>query len=509
MRHGSASLAIIGPMKTPMALVGAAFALLLAAWVMSTPPFAAPDEASHYLRALSIANGHLLGPKVDYRLAGETPAQRVWARRDARAVLVPARLSPPDVRCADGARDAGPRGCIEVTPTGDYYPLAYLVPAVALKAASDASTGLWLARLASALPALGFLLLAITLVAQGGGWSFLGLLGAFTPMVLFAGSVVNPNGLEIAASLACAAAALRVARTAGRTPTWIWAALAASGVVTLLAWQLGIVFLLADLALGAALLGPTGLRELRISAPRQLVAVAVTLAAAFVIYLAYGLSSGVFHSSFALAPLGANLRAGLHQLHRALYGAVGQFGSLTVNLDRFAYRIWWLATLALIAIAVWLGPRREKALLALVAMLALAFPVVFYAFVYRRSGFGLQGRHVLPALALIPLTAGEVIQGARSDGSRTRSGTRLLAAVVALIAVFQLYAWWINARQSAGEPHSFWFLSHPLWSPPLGWWPWTALAVVGAGLLAGAAIALAFRRAAVAAVAAVAAAPVA
>ena len=42
------------------AFVALGLTLLLAAWIMATPPFAAPDEGSHYLRALTITNGSIV-----------------------------------------------------------------------------------------------------------------------------------------------------------------------------------------------------------------------------------------------------------------------------------------------------------------------------------------------------------------------------------------------------------------------------------------------------------------
>ena len=124
-------------------------ALLLAAWVASTRPFDAPDEASHYQRALTITHGQILGPKVDYPNVPMTPAQQAFIDHDTRAVLMPARLSPPDVVCMDGKPDI--RGsCLEADPDGNFPPLPYLLPAAALAVSHDATTGLWLTRLASA-----------------------------------------------------------------------------------------------------------------------------------------------------------------------------------------------------------------------------------------------------------------------------------------------------------------------------------------------------------------------
>ena len=48
----------------------------------------------------------------------------------------------------------------------------------------------------------------------------------------------------------------------------------------------------------------------------------------------------------------------------------------------------------------------------------------------------------------------------------------------------QLVAWWTNARRFAvGMRGPRWFLPSAEWSPPLGWWPWLVLAIVGVCLL--------------------------
>ena len=66
--------------------------------------------------------------------------------------------------------------------------------------------------------------------------------------------------------------------------------------------------------------------------------------------------------------------------------------------------------LSLLIAAISLGDLRERRLVVTVcALLGLAFPVLFYAWVDRFTGFGLQGREVLPVLMLIPLVAGEVV----------------------------------------------------------------------------------------------------
>jgi len=200
-----------GRRSAAFASLGLGFSLLLVAWVMATQPFAAPDESSHYLRALSLANGQLLGRKVPYPFrVGQSPAALVWVDQGTRAVWVPAGLSPP-VLCIDSKPDFGvlAPGCLEATEVGNYHPLPYLIPALALEASNDGSTGLYLSRLASAIPCLAFILLAFVLLWDGSAWSLLGPLAAITPMVLFVSSIVNPNGSELTACLAFAASVLR------------------------------------------------------------------------------------------------------------------------------------------------------------------------------------------------------------------------------------------------------------------------------------------------------------
>ena len=81
-------------------------------------------------------------------------------------------------------------------------------------------------------------------------------------MVLFIGSMMNPNGLEIAANLAFVAALLRLRRDPTGFPGWAWISLIASGVVTVLAWQLGPFFAVVDIAAWAGLMGTRELRAL-------------------------------------------------------------------------------------------------------------------------------------------------------------------------------------------------------------------------------------------------------
>jgi predicted membrane protein DUF2142 len=84
-------------------------------------------------------------------------------------------------------------GCTEVSYTGDYFPLVFGLPAVAI--GRRAVRTLWLGRAASLLPVLLFLALALAYPRRRSGWATLGVLAAVTPMVLFIGAALAAAGL--------------------------------------------------------------------------------------------------------------------------------------------------------------------------------------------------------------------------------------------------------------------------------------------------------------------------
>lgn len=457
-------------------LVAAALPLLVLAWSMASAPFSGPDEASHYLRALSIAHGVLVGRHVEDPSPRLTPAMQAFVNRDATAVFADAGEAPPGTGCIDGRPDA--HGCLVADPNGDYYPLAYLLPAAVLAVDHHPSSGGWATRVAAALPCMAFLFLAVVALWDGTLLSVAGLLAAVTPMVLFVCSVLNPSGLVTAACLALIAALIRLGRDDGSGGRWLWALIAGSGACTILSWQAGpafvaIAFVAVEALFGHRLLPARGSR-------RALVVVGGVLAAALVAWVIYGAASGVGHSQVRFSPVIGALRAGVDQLLAVAHGAIGNFGDLTISLPAWVVGL-WLAVVAGLAVGgFWCADRREWIVLAGTIAIGTLFPVLSYAWVYRQSGFALQARHVLPVLVLIPLVAGEIVRRHRPAGAEAAA-----AAAVALLAGLQAFAWFDNARRSAGSS-GLDFLDHPRFVPPAGPWIWVLVAGLACGLLAAA-----------------------
>ena len=176
---------------------------------MSTQPFNAPDEASHYLRALSIANGQLLGPKAPTFDPGAIPPSepvhqpghpprwsagesgtrrhRLLLQRARPAVLGgdPERQLPAAPLPAAGARGQG----LARTPGRPVADTGRIGAPVVAADSADARAP----------------------VGRDGDLGA-GLLAAITPMVLFSSSVLNSSGPGITGSLVFGAAGLRLAR---------------------------------------------------------------------------------------------------------------------------------------------------------------------------------------------------------------------------------------------------------------------------------------------------------
>ncbi len=452
--------------------------------MFATPQWWAPDEAAQYLRAVTISQGHLVGPHVPIDPAGLAAlaaggwqaTQERWLLHDRRGVVVGARLAPPGELCVDGRPDVG--SCEEASYTGDYFPPGYLLPAAAISTQSTAGDALWSARAASLVQTLLFIAFAIALI--GPGAALLGLLLAMPPEVLFIGSVLNPSGVEISASVAFLAGLLRLCRQPGGRERWVWAVTVLSGVVAIVSWQLGPLFVGCDLVVAAALFRGWKEHNPILRAGPRFLAAASLLLAATAAFLIYGELSGALHSIISFRDPGADLSSGLAQLGPTLRGAVGNFGFYDIPLPPAMSNAWLAVAAGLWLMALWVGARRERATLLLAALLALGAPVALYAFAQRNTDFGLQGRYGLPLFALIPIVAGVVIQN--NVGSRPAAFVTRFAPLLAVgCALFQVGAWWVNAHHWAGGALIF---QHARMVPPGGWWLWAGCALAGGAVLA-------------------------
>src|SRR3954454_25385566 len=82
------------PVVPPWLLLFTAYAVLGLTWLMTTPPWASPDEPSALAKGISVTHGHLLGREPDYRFEASSFIEN-WYRQLTRTVDIPARQMPP------------------------------------------------------------------------------------------------------------------------------------------------------------------------------------------------------------------------------------------------------------------------------------------------------------------------------------------------------------------------------------------------------------------------------
>jgi hypothetical protein len=480
------------------ALVLVAWALLLVAWIMGNAPFAAPDEADHYVRAIGISEGHLIGtPDPSVRL-GVTPREIAFTAKEARIVSLPRGLDPVPFTCELGpgersaaclnTADRDPPPVMRVSSVGDYQPLPYLLPAAAVRAGSSPPTALRLGRAAEALTAFALLAIAVFALYDAASplLSLLGLLLAVTPMALFCAAILNDSATEIAGGLAFFSCLLRLGRPPPVRARW-WGLTAVSGAILALSRSASPAWLVLALLVAVAWSGPRTFAR-RWSdgwAPR---ATAGVLVLAMALNLVWEGFYGT-HLSPDTTQLHAGLVAGAHEWWRALPELIGKFGYLEVKLPLIIPIIWFGLVSALLAAAGVVADRRERVLLAVIVAVGLAGPIVFYALLVRPTGGGLQGRHVLPILVAVPLLAGEALYRHRHR-ARALWLRALALTIPTAVGIMQAAAWYVNAKRYAvGSSGPEWFLGRAAWVPPAGWWTWLVAAAAAAISLAALALA--------------------
>ena len=495
-------------------LVFFSYAMLVVAWTFGSPPFAAPDEWHHYLRAVSIGHGQLVGEPGGREgakaMVGERPAHQPeqsyedmlgMLAQTNRRVQIPPGLSPGWFRCPLVDPNVSAR-CLNDSPplteahdwfisTATYQPLPYLVPAAISRIRVHPDNLDRLMRAGKALISLLLLGAAIFLLWSPRSQlaSLVGLVVAVTPMAVFLSASLNPSGFEIMSALAFTSALLRLTReeTEHRFARWAWVIVAVSGFVLALSRTTGPVWIILSLAITVPIAGARAFLTMTLKWKRW------SGAALFAVFLAILLNRLWEYLygprlTFDLTPLRSSLMEGLTQLPRLLMEQIGVFNHLEFGMPWWAYELWQALAVALVVTALLVSTKQQRLLLLTSIVAVLAVPVLLVAATMRHTGFGLQGRYVLAFSIVVPLLAGEILVR-RYERLRALDAHRLFLPCAATAGFVQFVAWWTNARRFAvgvGGPR--WFLSSAEWSPPWGWTLWLTLAAAGGCLLVATAL---------------------
>ncbi len=441
---------------------------LMSVWAVTMPLYSGPDEPSQAAHAAALVRGQLIGTSTN-------PV------RPLTTVIVPGTLGngQSDVNCYQYAPQtpascaAGvhltPRPVASLTYSARYPPLYYSI--VGLTSLVDQSSSALISmRLLSAFLAAVMLGLAyMTLVV----WSTnrllpVGLWAALTPTAVYLGGTLNPNGLEIAAaiSLWCAGVVFALEHSQ-RPPPGLVVVGAASAGVLICSRGLSPLFAFLIMLTLVALVRPHDWRQL-LSTRRDVRWAALVLGVltgASVVWIVLARSLWLLPAGAPVQPSATELNIvgeAFSQTRIWLEQMVGVFGWDDTSAPAWTYRIWAVAIVVLVVLAVRTGNRRGLLLLGWVVALCLLLPVVLSLPSAHSIGIAWQGRYILPLAVGIPLLSAALgAQVVRSVWiGRTFFVALWLASLLAYLETLRRYA--------VGIYGPFDFLGAS-WRPVEGW----------------------------------------
>ena len=417
---------------------------LIGAWAWTTPFQGFPDELDHYIRAVSIGRGDVVGlpdepppPGAKQSCCDDNAWRLAWVRKGVRTVNLPPEVAPTDLPCRHLV-DTG-AGCDTerhlpngrwITAMGTIEPGGYLPAAAATRLAPSRIASFRLARLASAAVSLVLIALAgaVTWRTTRSSAAFGGLLLALTPMTLFIASSPSPNASEIAGAVAFLTGCLAASHPrAAQHRRGVVALVVLGGLALTLSRSLGPVWL-ASLAVVAFVMGDRRRLVDRVRRHRSDVAVAVGVLGLSALSTMAWEKTVQPRPKFSLSFFAEQVGPAAGDTSRILSEVVGRFGLINVSMPDAVYWGWWALLAAAVVAALVSGTGRAGVLLAVFA--AVGALVLVGAAVLRQNGFALQGRHILAVVVAVPIAAGWSLAGRQPQRGLHAAAVVALAWVV-------------------------------------------------------------------------------
>lgn len=465
--------------------------LVSAAWAISTPLGASPDEPAHIIKAASVARGQLIGEMT------EAPA--------VTRVQVPTGLasstgwpcfafdSTKEASCTPAIADGADLVSAK-TSAGLYNPTYYAIVGVPSLLTDDTSRAVILMRLAGGLVASFFLAVTFCALLRLGNpmWTGLGFVGALTPMVFFLNGAVNPNALETATGAALLAALLVVVDGKSSHERWWLGAAAVSGFLLAQARGLSPLWM-AMIALAVLIFIPPArlsvlLKRLDVWITIVVLGAGVGVAGLWIVATGTLGSMGVFPGAGEVGRGEAFMEMLVGRSFDP--GIVGVFGWLDTMAPAFDYVLWSFLGLGLVVGALTVARGRSlAAVVVCVGGLMLVPPIVQAASV-KSSGYIWQGRYALVAYVVVVLIASVAMATSRISAGPPgeRIPARFIGIVGGLVVIGQFFAMATAIKRYSVGADTSWLDSlreAPLWVPPGGSATWLLVAVLGmSGIIA-------------------------
>jgi hypothetical protein len=457
-------------------------ALLSGLWGLASPPFAAPDEPSHVIRAYALDRGELTGKPPTKRQAQKLG---LTDRGDYLVVRAPAafRDSGASVMHCLAHRPFRPASCVKYSTSsrdvdaGTYVarhpPAYYGVVGAVTWVSPPGSVAVYLMRFVGSLIMAAFIATAITALRRLAAPKVvaLGLAIAITPMVLFVSSTVNPSSPEIAAAIAFWVCGLvLISRAHEHVDDRLVTAVGIAGCVLALSRQLGPLWLALIALAMLAISNRVALQTLARSRRARIWGLAV--GASFVAQLGWDVLAkplDVSRSGHAPVHLATAeiIRITTGQTFYRYWEMIGWFGWLDTPSPALNWMSWTFALAFLVIIAVLWTTRRQVVVLLSLTAATIVVPIVIESATYSDAGAPTwQGRYTLPLAVGVPIVAAFALSS--SERGRQLTTRRLVLSIGAVLGVAQIIAFAQNLRRyTVGHIGALQFWSHAKWSPPL------------------------------------------
>lgn len=442
-------------------------------WALASPLGSVPDEPSHAIRAAAVVRGEIVTAPLSadpVQAEADVPkyvAQlHAWTCSARKPLVTPACNEPVT---------GDPNAIVETGGSaGTNSPVFYAIvgtPTLFM----EGTPALYAMRFVGALlcaTAFGFMIMQLRTIARS-QWAITGAIGATTPMVLYLGGSVNPNGIEAISAAALFVTLMAFVRDpfASRSVRWE-RAIGIVGLVVLLLSAKIFALLWLLLAVVAALVflrrsdvGPL----IRARSTWMLLsgsAVAAALSLAWFLHPpVYGVGN--------ITPISVldGFTSMVVRTFEFANGYVGIFGWLDTPSPRFSDIVWSTFAVVLITAGlIWGGGRARWVAFGFSAAL-LAVPPLVQAVLAPQVGFIWQGRYMLAVFIALLITCGMALDGTLAPNAlSTRARMATVVGLGLLVAGHVATFVWVLRRYVVGLDGSIrTMLFNPTWQPPLGW----------------------------------------
>lgn len=458
------------------------FAFLGTLWAIATPLMAYPDEPSHTIRAAAVVRGQIVvepgqsfGNGVHFRVPSYI------ANLDAQTCFTFFRDRTAD--CAPPIPAGDNFDVIGVTSAGTYNPMYYWVVGLPSLFMTGAPA-IYAMRIVSVLFSAVFYGAAFMALSKlrKPKWPLVTATVAVTPMVLFLSSGINPNSIEIAATMAAFCALLAVLDHAHsmRSALPAIATVAAATMVLANTRSVSLVWLLCAVVIAFLLFKGDAVKRVL---GNRLVLIGVGLAAVGVVFgLLWMVMSMKAPASSGTAPEGiinpapgvAPYQAFVTMLDRTfdfIPQYIGVVGWLDTPVPQGVIAFWSMLFVATLLMAMLARPRKIVITLVLALVAVAVVPALLQASLVTTVGFFWQGRYSMPLVLVAFVSAGVALRSLGfSTGRRSQSIARILI-LTALVSHAIAFLYVLRRYVVGITDISTWqtMISHPSWQPPFGW----------------------------------------